>query len=129
MKKQMLALLLGICLLLSVTAVTALAAPLDGNVGDDNGVVTEGEDTGLLRDVTTAAPTTTTAPTTTAAPATTTAPGTTTAPVTTSPITTMGDMADEDGGSVLGIVIAALVAAAVVALAVIFIPKMRKGSK
>ncbi len=124
MKKQMLALLLGICLLLSLTAVTALAAPMDGNVGDDNGVVTEGEDTGLLRDVTTAAPTTTTVPTTTTAP-TTTVPGTTTAPGTTSPITTMGDAAD-DGGSVLGIVIAALIAAAVVALAVIFIPKMRK---
>ncbi len=128
MKKQMLALLLGVCLLLSMTAISALAAPMDGNVGDDNGVVTEGEDTGLLRDVTTTAPTTTTAPGTTTAPTTTTVPGTTTAPVTTSPITTAGDAAD-DSGSVLGIVIAAIIAAAVVALAVIFIPKMRKGNR
>ncbi|MBQ2719112.1 MAG: hypothetical protein IJF73_03485 [Clostridia bacterium] len=122
MKKHVLILLLAACLLLSATALVASAVPMDGNVGDSSGVVTSGADTGLLTSMT---PTTTVAPVTTPAPATTTAAPATTRPVTTAPVTTGAPM-DEEGTSVLGIVLAVLAAAAAVVLALVFIPKMKK---
>ncbi len=118
MKKHILICLLAVCLLLSATALAASAVPTDsGNVGDSSGVVTSGADTGLLTSMT---------PTTTVAPVTTPAPATTSAPATTAPVTTGAPMADDEGTSVLGIVLAVLAAAAAVVLALVFIPKMKK---
>jgi hypothetical protein len=124
MKKHILPLALAACLLLSLTSVTVLAVPdVTTNVGDDDGVVTTV--------ATTPSTTPTTAPVTTATPATTapvtTARPTTTAPaVTTAPTTTPMDMEDE-GGSVLGIILAVLIAAAIVVLMILLLPKMRRG--
>ena len=122
MKEKLLSYILVACFLFSLTSLTVFAVPdVTGNVGDDNGVVT------TL--ATTTAPVTT-APVTTPAPLTTTAPITTlptTPPVTTvTPTTTVpGDMA-ENGGRVLGIVMAVLIALAVIVLAILLIPRVRK---
>ncbi len=123
MKRHILPLLLAVCLLLSMTSISALAVPdVTGNVGDDNGVVTGDGTTATT--VTTAPATTpaTTAPTTLP---TTTAP--TTAPTTTAPTTTgTDDMAEEGNvGRVIGIILAILIAAAIVVLVVILLPRMR----
>ena len=124
MKKRIFPFLLLMCLLFAVCTVSALAAPTDGgNVGDSDGVVTSGDDGGLLPEVTL-----TTAPTTTlpvSGAATTTAAITTTGILTTAPTTT-ADIADdgEDSG-VFGIVLAAIIAAAVIVLTVLLLPKLR----
>ena len=122
MKKHLVAFLLAVLVLTSVSGVVAVAVP-DTNVGDSSGVVTSGADTGLLTDMT---PTTAASPTT--APLTSvTSPATTRPATSMAPVTTGTAMEDEEGGAVLGIILAAIIAAAVVALAIIFIPKMRKG--
>ena len=121
MKTKIFVLLLGLCLLLSIGAMSAYAIEArDGEVGDDNGVVTTAE--GGVTSTDAAALTTTGLPHTTAPIA----PHTTAATVTTAPVTTaMPDTAGE-GGSALAIILAILAAVAIVILVVVLVPKMRR---
>ena len=116
MKTKIFVLLLALCLLLGVGTVASYAIEArDGEVGDNNGVVTD------------AVTTTTTAVTTTVTtlPLSTTAPITTAPIITTAPVTT-GVLEDETGGSAFAIVLAILAAAAIVTLVVVLLPKMRR---
>ena len=121
MKTKFFVLLLALCLLLSVSAVASYAIEArDGEVGDDNGVVTTAGDAVT----TTVAVTLTTAEASLTTTAATTAP-TTTAAVTTAPVTT-GMIEDAEEGSAFAIVLAILAAVAIVALVVVLVPKMRR---
>ena len=116
MKTKIFVLLLALCLLLGVGTVASYAIEArDGEVGDNNGVVTD------------AITTTTTAVTTTVTtlPLSTTAPITTAPIITTAPVTT-GVLESETGGSAFAIVLAILAAAAIVTLVVVLLPKMRR---
>lgn len=121
MKTKIFVLLLTLCLLFSVSAVASFAMEArDGEVGDQNGVVTDA----TTAATTTAAATTTTAALTTTRTPTTTAP-TTTAPITTAAVTTgAADM--DDGGSVWAVILGIIAAAAIVTLVVVLVPKMRR---